>query len=446
MIVDKELLFRELEKAVWDDSEYQVIPARNGGYTILFNKNGRQIYTDSKYDPVKAGAQFLESVDTEGNSIAVYGLGLGYHIKALAERVSDKQTIYVFEASFITTKIAFEKTDIIETLEKPNVVFYCSDDIKSIAARIDAVLSETEGELSIYPPSLSVIPDYLEKFRDILEEYRAQKKSLPAQLGVMEFNREFNAAAGYRNGVRLLAGAFRGMPAIIVAAGPSLDLNIGDLKKVADKALIICVARAARKLFEEGVAPDFYVATDALGWLQIHLDFNNEKMNAPLFLLSTADWGASEYRGEKLIIYEKDSVPESEKGFFIETGGSVATAALSLCVKLGADPVVFLGQDLCYCFDKTHSGPRSSPVVPMKGGKYVEANDGKKYYTFGNLYIYLKWIERFIARNTATQFYNATALGAVITGAPNIDLLTFFDEYGETRNKIESVLRSKGIC
>ncbi|HET9371990.1 MAG TPA: 6-hydroxymethylpterin diphosphokinase MptE-like protein, partial [Vicinamibacterales bacterium] len=66
--------------------------------------------------------------------------------------------------------------------------------------------------------------------------------------------REGNAAA--------LAGLFPGMPAVVVAAGPSLDRNIHDLAVVKDRAIVIACDTAARPLTSVGVEPDLIVASD----------------------------------------------------------------------------------------------------------------------------------------------------------------------------------------
>src|SRR5262249_55438366 len=57
-------------------------------------------------------------------------------------------------------------------------------------------------------------------------------------------------------------GAGTGVPAILVGAGPSLDANIPQLLAVADRALIIAAAPAARPLLHAGITPDLIVAVD----------------------------------------------------------------------------------------------------------------------------------------------------------------------------------------
>ena len=52
------------------------------------------------------------------------------------------------------------------------------------------------------------------------------------------------------------------VPAIIVAAGPSLDKNIKELKKAEGKAIIFVVDAALRSVIRSGIVPDFVCTVD----------------------------------------------------------------------------------------------------------------------------------------------------------------------------------------
>ena len=51
---------------------------------------------------------------------------------------------------------------------------------------------------------------------------------------------------------------------IVVAAGPSLNKNIKELKKAKGKALIIIVDTAIKPLLNAGIVPDMFFIVDAL--------------------------------------------------------------------------------------------------------------------------------------------------------------------------------------
>jgi hypothetical protein len=68
-----------------------------------------------------------------------------------------------------------------------------------------------------------------------------------------------------------LAGLFEGIPAVIAAAGPSLDRNIRDLVAVKDRVLIIACDTAARPLLSVGIDPHFVVGADSSRANAVHL-------------------------------------------------------------------------------------------------------------------------------------------------------------------------------
>jgi hypothetical protein len=65
--------------------------------------------------------------------------------------------------------------------------------------------------------------------------------------------------------VRALADAYRGVPAIITAAGPSLDRAIDDLRVLHDRALIVATDTSLRPLLGSGIAPPLVVGLDPSG-------------------------------------------------------------------------------------------------------------------------------------------------------------------------------------
>ena len=62
--------------------------------------------------------------------------------------------------------------------------------------------------------------------------------------------------------MRRLRDKFRGVPAICVSAGPSLDEAIGELKQINHHALIIACDSAVNALVNSGITPHVVVTVD----------------------------------------------------------------------------------------------------------------------------------------------------------------------------------------
>ena len=150
-----------------------------------------------------------------------------------------------------------------------------------------------------------------------------------------------------------LCDAFRGVPIIIVGAGPSLAKNIDQLKAAQGKAIILCVNRALRSLQNAGIWPDFainlepqdvasqFVGIDLSRIPGLVLSVTSHpalfELDAPRILSFSSNLDA-----EGWMFDSADSISE------IVSGGSVSCSALSLSLLWGCDPIMLVGQDLSF--------------------------------------------------------------------------------------------------
>jgi hypothetical protein len=67
-----------------------------------------------------------------------------------------------------------------------------------------------------------------------------------------------------RPSIASLRGALQGLPAVVVSAGPSLDKNIGVLKALAGKVVIVAINQTVAGLRKAGIRADLVVAVDPL--------------------------------------------------------------------------------------------------------------------------------------------------------------------------------------
>jgi hypothetical protein len=155
--------------------------------------------------------------------------------------------------------------------------------------------------------------------------------------------------------VDALAGAFEGVPAIVVAAGPSLDCVVADLVRLQDRALVIAVDTALRPLLAQGVVPHLGVAVDP-----------SERNARHLTALDGVDgtWFVAEpsvhpsafptFAGRTFTFRVGDNHPWpwlSSLGVtrgMLAAWGSVLVSALDLAVRVGAEPIAIVGADLAY--------------------------------------------------------------------------------------------------
>jgi hypothetical protein len=191
---------------------------------------------------------------------------------------------------------------------------------------------------------------------------------------------------------------------------------------VGEEGIILATGTVFRKLMNEGIAPDYVIVTDANKRVYAQIR-GMEENTAPMLFLSTAYRGfAEKYKGDKYIImqkgYNKAEDFASNNDFEIyETGGSVATTALEIGIRLGCRRIIFYGLDLAYTDDYVHASGTSRRDL-NDNSDLIETIDiyGNPIKTTKVLNIYRKWIEERIKNVRDIEIIDATEGGMKIKG------------------------------
>ena len=191
-------------------------------------------------------------------------------------------------------------------------------------------------------------------------------------------------------GVAPLFERFRGVPAFVVAAGPSLDGDLPHLAAAASRGLLICVGKTLPLLLGRGITPHIAVSIDP-----------HELSRKPFAGLPPGL--------RTLLVFDPDSHPDIPAGYpgpvascetfvptvqwgkawwgdkgFLDKGLTVAHAVFFLARALGADPIALIGVDLAFPGEQTHAAgvertwgglvrniPRGTMRVPATAGGEV---------------------------------------------------------------------------
>lgn len=423
---DSNKIKKIISDTIIDESIYNISVGRSGLPTLKVKFNDCSFFMNSKYNPQKESDEFVQEYFQEGKDIILYGLGMGYHVKAIYEKMADNNTLYILEFNKEIVKIAFENTDISEILSKKNVVLEVPDSLDEAVSFIAKTTNNDNAVLIVHEPSVRAMPSEFEKIKDIFETILIRRRSSAMLGSLLSDNEKINLTKGYENGGKVFKDKFKGKKAIVVSAGPSLELNGELLKNVNGRAVIISVGRAYKYLKSIGITPDFVVLADAKPDVVDQLDL--EETETTLIFLSTIYPTVENYKGPKYILFEKysDSISDEDRKYAVETGGSVATTSLSFAELIGCCKIALIGQDLCYHSNKMHSGEDSS-FTEVKTNKKVKGISGEEYTAPLNLYEYLKWFRKFAIKHKNIHLYNCTAKGAFIDGFTHIGINEFLD-------------------
>lgn len=150
-----------------------------------------------------------------------------------------------------------------------------------------------------------------------------------------------------------LRGSFAGAPCLLVSPGPSLAKNIGQLRQLKGRALIVSGTHSLHALSAAGIVPDLTVCADPgdLGrhWDGVPLEGVEAFVAGATCRPETFTAGA-----RRLFSFASNGrlddwifEPLGERAV-LATGGSVSCSQLSLALHLGCDPIAFVGQDLSF--------------------------------------------------------------------------------------------------
>lgn len=185
-------------------------------------------------------------------------------------------------------------------------------------------------------------------------------------------------------GVNQLVNKLKNIPGIIIGAGPSLDKNIKYLPYISKKTVIISTDAALRVLIRNGIMPSIVVNLDPQEYIiEFFLGLNTRGMYliAPSIIHPEV---LKVWMGE-VIFYNKyahdipvlDVISKQYKRLGnLTPGGSVSSIAFDLAVKMGNNPIIFVGQDLSFASESQGSDlyPFTTKNIYARGfsSKYVQ--------------------------------------------------------------------------
>ncbi len=211
-------------------------PAKDGSSTAKMSTPNGQVYLHSRYRPEQEAAAWAAALQCEDKyAVIVNGFGLGYHLKALFARLPDDALLIVAEPSLPLLKSALSALDLSDLLSSNRVLLFNTLDRSAIVERLEprSVLftAGTGALFATHSASLQISPDFHHAFQKLITEFVAFTRIGFVTLmlnNVATCKNIANNLGRYASTppVDLLHNAYAGLPAILVAAGPSLQKNI----------------------------------------------------------------------------------------------------------------------------------------------------------------------------------------------------------------------------
>jgi hypothetical protein len=356
--------------------KYKLTDTPAGLKTLVYtdSNNSREVKLHSAYNPQIEAERAVDSFKAgRSNLLIVAGLAFGYHVNYLRQKFQNHILIIIEKDTEVIDLVKKYNPDIIKNIS----VISSTKDIPYIFEEID--ISMTSGiSAYIHRPSYMLYKEFYDSILKNIKEFVSSKVS--DLLTRFEFEENWinhifrNVHHIYSSTpVSDLFGKFKGIPGLIVSAGPSLKKNVKMLNDLKEKVLIVCVDTALKVLQKYGVVPHIVMTLDSQKYSLKHfLGLMNSKAILMADIVSYPRLIES-YEGEK-ILSTTSKFYNDEKGNSkrettpvwdwvekftgpigdIQSGGSVATSVFDFLLNLGCESIILVGQDLAYTGREIH--------------------------------------------------------------------------------------------
>lgn len=448
-----------------EQRELALVPAARGGST--FSVDGRWVH--SRIDPIREAERLVELAAGDG-PLVVLGLGLGYAAEAAGAAAPDRPLVIVERDARILDFVLGAR-DLGALLSRPRLAFVVGGDPADAAAALEAAGGGKPALVSnraLREIDAAWYDDAERALRTLTTKDEVNGATL-RRFGTRWVRNLVSNIEAIRDlpGIARLEGCAAGLPALLVAAGPSLDEALPLLPEISRRCVLVVVDTALRAVLGAGAVPDFVLVVDPQYWNARHLD----RCPVPHSILvseSAVYPSVLRHPRRKAFLcaslfplgrFVEDRVdPKGELG----AGGSVATTAWDFARIIGASPLWVAGLDLGFPGYKTHfkgalfeervhaETVRTVPVElrsfrALRDGIPFRAPDasGGQVLTDKRLALYAAWFEARFARHPEARPLSLSGRGLRIAGMESRDsreILALPDRRGEIGERLRAAV------
>jgi len=334
----------------------------------LQTPDGRWLRVHSDRQPLEEAAAWIAQNHADASTtslIGIIGAGCGYVLEMLEARAAAGTKILLLEPEPAFLRICLGRRDWTGLIE---------------TGRLMVLGGPTfEGRAEAWRMVNPTAPDPLIMVHPVIGQARPDPARLAAQVvGQAVAGARANEEARERFAGRYLSNTLRnlpvlarardvrtlfrrhtGVPAIVVGAGPSLNKNLAELRRLErwrERVIVIAVDTALKPMLAAGLQPHYVVALDP-GEANARTLTNLPQVDqTTLVAEASIDPRCFAAFEDRTVVFKVSDTHQPWpwlNTLGIDVGrlrawGSVLTTAYDLALEIGSDPIVFIGADLAY--------------------------------------------------------------------------------------------------
>lgn len=444
----------------FNPSNCELIKAKNGTDTLVLTKGDKNVSYHSRYNPAQEASTILANQLKENtNYVLLVGVGLGYLVQELVEKYPNVRfSIYEPNLDVLSTFLnVFELKKV--RSKNMDVIFSSPLELENFN-KLYKNLSEATAQIIISPIADKLYKEEIEQFINGLKKYLESNKDstltdLRFQIrwttnSIVNFNEVLNSP-NFFNHINI--EKLKNKPALIVAAGPSLDDEIENIRLVKEqgKAYIFAVGSAVNTLIKNDIMPDALFSYDPTAKnAEVVKKVKELQLPIPLIFGSSIGYEVlQDYPGKKIHFFtSQDSINPNliqQQSHIIPDAPTIAAIALYIAGGIKMEPIMLVGQNLSVTKEKTYATgidyineKQFSDEKLATYKKFMSTTDEEVYTEDG--YISMKKVIEFYIKEVGLdgKVFNTTQNGLPIEGAPFVPLENLIETHLQQNNIVDA--------
>ena len=415
---------------------FKAVPYVNGnGETnvICFLPDGSRVALHDDEDILKGTVSLMANWKIKPcDTLVFHGTGIGYGPLAALTAFGQGPHIIIVETQPEIFQMALGLVDMRSLLDYKRLHLFIGSDLDA-----DDIIAECKAIIPFGTTRLVNNPAYA---RILGRSYRDFNQKLQGAIGAMrdvwhtskKFGRQMisNTMDNLPSIVgstplASLKGKFKGIPAVYVAAGPSLDDSLACLKKIGNQALIVSSDSAAAALIRTKIMPHFVVTVDQhkINFEKIRPVLDDLRKPVLVFGVESNPDNVRACLSRRRIAVTADSKilntwigPRWNLDSKLPPMNSVSLAAIHTACFLGCEPIVLVGMDLGFAGTRSHAKTAANHYTPDKNKRILlDGVNGSPVYSLPQFAADKALIERTVAAG-GLRVINTSLGGASVKG------------------------------
>jgi len=422
---------------------------------IRFDHNGQAVHLYEGSDPLLNIQAVVDKQLSGGpvSHILTIGLGLGLLHHELLARKSEGAKVFIVEPNLRLLLEVCRCVDIADVLGHPDVVLLLEPDATAASRKMGGLINITEGAFKgwrfvVSTPTLALYKAFASQFVHVFGSVMTNQKM---QINTLDLHGEMtlkNSLLNLKqiNGNSYLSSykdQFKGKPAVLIAAGPSLKKHLPLLKEVQDQYILIAAGQTIKTLHAHGIHPHFVVAADPQDALQKYFESDQYTREILLCLTVCSAEVVKRFPGHKVFFQYTPKIDQALSDTIgamgtVSLGGSVANVSYSLARYFGIEAIALVGQDLAFTNGESHTDGYVNKKVLAENDmasnsryRKIPGYYGDEVYTNRQMDTYRNWFEQILETDKQVKLYNCTEGGAKISGTLQLPFADFLSQQAQ---------------